>query len=121
MAAQAAGGLLGRTVEPLTQLDSFISTNSTNAYKINDPVYDSFKPTAVAATNVAAVQQVLITANQHVAQQHYLISLLQPMSFTFVQPWLNGFNGQNNALNGRFGTSMLFFYPARFWIDASKK
>jgi peptide/nickel transport system substrate-binding protein len=109
-------GNLGRTTEPLTQLAKFLSTTSTNPILLKDPAYDAFYTQAQAATTLDGVKAAVLGANQYVLQQHYDISLLQLMTFSLVQPWLKGYNGQNNALSGSYGPSLLFFYPARFWI-----
>jgi peptide/nickel transport system substrate-binding protein len=109
-------GQLGRTTEPMTQIAKFYSTTSTNYEDIHDPAYDAIYAQALAATTLDGVKAALLSANQYILQQHYLISLVQPMTFSFVQPWLKGYNGQNNGLSGSYGPSLLFFYPARFWI-----
>ena len=109
-------GQLGRTTEPMTQIAKFYSTTATNYEDIQDPAYDAFYTQALTATTLDGVKAALKNANQYILQQHYLISLVQPMTFSFVQPWLKGYNGQNNGLSGSFGPSLLFFYPARFWV-----
>jgi hypothetical protein len=58
----------------------------------------------------------------YVAQQHYAVSLLQPMTFALYQPWFKGFSGQFGAISGPGGTpTFLYCYPARFWIDQNLK
>ena len=116
LASNSAGGMLGRAVEPIVQLNKWLPSDAGNWTMINDPVWDTFATKAAAATSVADVQQIVKDANQYVAEQHFVISLLNPMTFCLVQPWLHGYNGQVNALSGNVGPSYLFFYPARFWI-----
>jgi hypothetical protein len=60
-------------------------------------------------------------ANQELAEQQWTVSLLQPPVYDLVQPWLKGYNGEDDALSGSYGPSFLFFYPARFWIDQNLK
>ena len=84
----------------MTQIAKFYSTTSTNYEDIHDPAYDAIYAQALAATTLDGVKAALLSANQYILQQHYLISLVQPMTFSFVQPWLKGYNGQNNALSG---------------------
>jgi hypothetical protein len=57
-----------------------------------------------------------------VARQHFAISLLSPGSYSVYQPWLKGFHGQFGAVCSAAGSpQLLFFYPARFWIDKELK
>ena len=121
LAASSTGSPIGRTTEPLTQMATLATGQAVNYQNISDPVYDAFYPKAQAATTLDGVKQVLKDLNQYVAQQHYCIALLQPTTYSLVQPWLKGYNGQNNALSGPYGPSLLFFYPARFWIDQNMK
>jgi peptide/nickel transport system substrate-binding protein len=114
-------GQLGRTTEPMNQIAKFVSTTSTNYEMIKDPAYDAFYTQAVAATTLDGVKKAVSDANEYLLRQHYLISLLQINTFSLVQPWLKGYSGQNNALSGSYGPSLLFFYPARFWIDQDMK
>jgi len=119
LAAPSTGGM-GYTIEPLAQINNFNSDNSgvngTDAAMVNDPTYDAFNAEAVAATSVDGVKQVIKEANERELQQHFVISLLQPTIFNFVQPWLKGYNGQYGATQTNWGPNFLFFYPARFWI-----
>jgi ABC-type transport system substrate-binding protein len=88
----------------------------------SDPTYDALYTQALAATSTDQVKQLLTQANQYVAQQHWVISLLQPNLYELVQPWLKGYTGQIHGLqDGGPGPQLLFFYPARFWIDQSVK
>jgi peptide/nickel transport system substrate-binding protein len=109
-------GMCGRTTEPLTQCGKFLSTTSTNASMLASPEFDAFYYAAIASPTMDGVKTALQGANQYLLQNHDDIYLLQPNTFSFVQPWLKGYNGQNNALSGSYGPSLLFFYPARFWV-----
>ena len=119
--AASYAGQLGRTVEPLTQLAKFLTTTNTNYSMLHDPVNDAFYTQAFASDSLDGCKKALADCNKYLLQQHYVISLVQPMTFSLVQPWLHGYNGQNNALFGTYGPSLLFFYPARFWIDKGIK
>jgi ABC-type oligopeptide transport system substrate-binding subunit len=88
---------------------------------LNDPVYDAFWRDANASTSLDEVRKDLADCNEYLLQNHVQIQLLQVMTFSLIQPWLHGYNGQNNALTGPYGPSLLFFYPARFWIDKGIK
>ena len=46
---------------------------------VNDPAYNAFVPAAQNATNTDQVKTVMTAANQYVAEQHFAVSLLQPM------------------------------------------
>jgi hypothetical protein len=43
------------------------------------------------------------------------------MEYALYQPWLKGYNGQHGSISGSEGPQLLFFYPARFWIDQNLK
>jgi hypothetical protein len=97
-------------------------TNYPANYAMNsDPVFDAFAPAGMAATSVDQVKQILKDANDRVARQHYAVSLLAPVGFNLIQPWLNGYDGQFGSVAGSIGPAMLAFYGARFWINADLK
>jgi len=120
--AERAAGALGHTFQPTRQINRFQMSYVADNINVNDPVFDAFYTKALAATDVATVLQVTKDCNQYVAQQHYVISLLQPQQFNFNQPWVHGYNAQARGLSGgSAGAQLLFFYPARFWIDGNLK
>jgi hypothetical protein len=89
---------------------------------VSDPVFDAFYPRAMAATSTDSVKQIFKQANEHVARQHYAISLLSPKTFSLCQPWVKGYSGQFGSTCGHMGSPQrLFFFPARFWIDQNLK
>jgi ABC-type transport system substrate-binding protein len=116
-----SNGSLGMIFEPMTQLTQFQTGNASNYYGISDPAFDAFYPKALAATKVDDIKQVVRDANENVARQHYLVTLLQPTAFGLNQPWLKGFNYQVGAIGGTSGPFFLDFYAARFWIDKDLK
>ena len=119
LAIDGYNGQLGQTYEPPTQLNRFQTGYSTNWNIIKDPVFDAFYPQFVADTNLSDMENVMAAANKYVAQQHYSISLLQPNSYNFSQPWFKGFNGQFGQTTGAF--EFQGFYLARFWVDQNLK
>jgi ABC-type transport system substrate-binding protein len=119
--AVSTGASLGKTTEPMIQISRFISWGTNQWSMVNDPNYDALYNKAVAATSVAEVKQILKDTNERIARQHYDVCLLQPMLYDLVQPWLFGYNGQVQAIYGATGPSLLFEYPARFWIDQQLK
>jgi ABC-type transport system substrate-binding protein len=112
-------GPLGHTKAPLRVITQFHTGYCANFNMVSDPVFDSFYPRAVAANNEDELKQVIRAANERVARQHFVVSLLQPETCSLCQPWLKGdYNGQAHSIwNGSGGPSMLSFYSARFWID----
>jgi peptide/nickel transport system substrate-binding protein len=117
-----ATGTLGAHYEPFAQL--FYSFNSqwiTDACMVNDPVFDAFYTNAMAATTIAGYQKQLVDANKWVAQQHYSISLLQPMVYGVYQPWFKGYNGQCFSISGGSYPNMGKYYLDQFWIDSKLK
>ena len=61
---------------------------------VRDPVFDNFYNKAVATITEDQLKQVLRDANEYVARQHYVVSLLQPMEYSLCQPWLKGYHAQ---------------------------
>jgi len=114
-------GNLGKTTEPLSQIGKYITTNATNTVGLSDPVYDAFLTQAQHGASVDDVKKALAGANEYLLRQHILLSLLQTVSFSLTQPWLNGYSGQNDAFTGAYGPTCLGFYGARCWIDAKMK
>ena len=92
-----------------------------NYMGINDPVYAAFHPKAWEVSSFDEIKKLLRDCNEHVARQHYLISLLQPMEYALYQPWFNGYTGQFDSISSAAGPHRLFYYPARFWIDQKMK
>jgi ABC-type transport system substrate-binding protein len=120
--AMPTSGDLGFTYEPLRQLNRYLTGYAANYNMVSDPVYDTFAPKAAAASNMNDIKQALKDANERVARQHWVISLLQPYTFEIVQPWLKGYTGQNSAFwGGTNGPQLLGFYAGRFWIDQNIK
>jgi peptide/nickel transport system substrate-binding protein len=112
----------GHRHDPVRQMGRLRAGSASNYLMINDAVLNAFQPAAIAATSEDQVKKLLRDTNEHIARQHFAISLLSPGSYTLYQPWLKGFNGQFGAFCSAAGSpQMLFFYPARFWIDHTLK
>jgi peptide/nickel transport system substrate-binding protein len=118
---QPGAGSLGLTYYPLRQILRFQTGYSVNTALVSDPKYDVFPPKTTASTSTDDLKAIMKDANLYVAQQHYVISLLQQMQYSLCQPWLKGYNGQYAAFYGPSGPLLLFFYGARFWIDQNQK
>jgi ABC-type transport system substrate-binding protein len=114
--AMRGGGSLALQYEPLRQLSRLQTGYSTNYARVNDPVLDAFYPAFVACTSVAQEKAILRDANERVLRQHYVLSFVESVSFSFYQPWLKGYNGQYGALG-----SLTCSYLARFWLDQNLK
>jgi hypothetical protein len=83
---------------------------------VSDPVFDNLYHKAVATNTENELKEVLRDVNEHVARQHYVLSLLQPMEYSLCQPWVKGYHAQIYSIwMGVGGASMLSFYTARFW------
>jgi len=100
---------------------SRLASGPSNYMVIEDPVYDTFHPRAWAATSFDEVKQLVRDCNEHVARHHFIVSLLQPMECALYQPWFKGYSGQRDSISGTAGPQLLFYYPARFWIDQNLK
>jgi peptide/nickel transport system substrate-binding protein len=121
LAQRNTNGALGLTYEPTSQVNKYLSSSPGTFQRVNDPKFDANITATAAATTVDQVKQILIDDNKLVAQQHFVISLLQPKVYGFNQPWLKGYNGQYGAISGMMGPSLIYFYEARFWIDQDLK
>jgi peptide/nickel transport system substrate-binding protein len=120
--AYRSSGFLGLSYQPFRQFIKFKAGNASNYVMTNDPAYDAFYTQALAATSVDQVKEALKGQNLYVAQQHYVISLLNPSSFNLSQPWLKGYLGQSFAMTGgSSGPMMIGYYASRYWIDSSMK
>jgi ABC-type transport system substrate-binding protein len=118
----AAVSPYGHAFEPIRQLQRLHSGSTSNYLMVSDPVLDAFQPKAIAATSEHQLKQILRDANERMARQHFAISLIQPMNYSLHQPWLKGYNGQFGSVCSAAGSpQLLFFYPARFWIDQDLK
>ncbi len=122
LAQRGVGGKIGRLfVPPIHDLGRIATGQAGNHLMVSDPVYDAFYTKAMATTSFEAIMQILRDCSEYVARQHFDISLLQPMEYALYQPWFKGYSGQHSSLSGSLGPQLLFFYPARFWIDMDMK
>jgi ABC-type transport system substrate-binding protein len=120
--AQRPVSPFGHAFEPIRQLQRLKTGVPSNYLMVNDSIFDSYQPKAIAAAGEEELKQILKDANERIARQHYAISLLQPMQYSLYQPWLKGYNGQFGSVCSAAGSpQLLFFYPARFWIDRELK
>ena len=120
--AYAAVNPYGHSYEPTRQLNRLHTGYSSNHLMISDPVFDAYLPKATAAASETEIKQILKDANERVVRQHFAISLLKPMQYSLHQPWFKGYHGQFGSVCSPAGSpQLLFFYPARFWIDQKLK
>jgi peptide/nickel transport system substrate-binding protein len=120
--AYRGSGLYGILYQPVRQMSAFVSGSPGNFLNVNDPVIDDYYNKEMSAGTIDALKQVVSDLNKYMAQQHFAISLLQPNVFGLYQPWVKGYNGQNQAISGAvLGPQLLGFYDARFWIDENMK
>ena len=113
-------GSLGLGYYPIRQLMKFLTGGSSNDMMVSDPKIDTWYATAMNATSVDQIKQIVRDENLYVAQQNYLLSLVQPYAFFLSQPWIKGFNGQYGSTCGTVGPLLGFEYESRFWIDPSQ-
>jgi hypothetical protein len=98
----------------------FQTGGASNDMMVSDPKIDTWYATAMNATSVDQIKQIVHDENLYVAQQNYLLSLVQPYAFFLSQPWIKGFNGQYGSTCGTVGPLLGFEYESRFWIDPSQ-
>jgi peptide/nickel transport system substrate-binding protein len=122
LAMQTGSDPLGLCVEPFRQLQRLRTGYGSNYTMVSDPVFDAFYTKALAANSIDGVKQVLKDANAYVAQQHFVLSMLQPMTYSLCQPWVKGYNGQADSVGGGLSNPLCCaFYIARFSIDVKLK
>ncbi len=103
------GRPFGNAYSPVRQLQLFRTGYGGDYSLVSDPTFDAYYPAAIAATDITQIKSIVSQANLYVAQQHFGVSLVSPNFYSFVQPWLKGYNGQNGAASSGF-------YLARFWV-----
>jgi peptide/nickel transport system substrate-binding protein len=103
------GRPFGNAYSPIRQLQLFRTGYGGDYSLVSDPTFDAYYPAAVAATDITQIKSIVSQANLYVAQQHFGVSIVSPNFYSFVQPWLKGYNGQNGAASSGF-------YLARFWV-----
>jgi peptide/nickel transport system substrate-binding protein len=118
---RGGSSILGTTDAPVLQLGGFRTGYAANWYGIADPAWDALTDKALAATSIADAKAYVKEASEKVTRQHWIISLLQPRLTALYQPWLKGYNGQDQSVSGLVTPRLLCFYEARFWIDQNLK
>ena len=103
------GRPFGNAYSPIRQLQLFRTGYGGDYSLVSDPTFDAFYPAAVAATDITSIKSIVSQANLYVAQQHFGVSIVSPNFYSFVQPWLKGYNGENGAASSGF-------YLSRFWV-----
>jgi peptide/nickel transport system substrate-binding protein len=83
---------------------------------INDPVYDDIVLKAKASLTENEFTRLVMEADAYATAQQWVVTLPYFYNYVVYQPWLNGFNGENNGLEGVIGA-----LSARFWIDQDLK
>jgi ABC-type transport system substrate-binding protein len=116
-------GPLGHNYSPMGAINRLHSNHLPNWLGIHDSVMDTYYPKALAAATEDELKQIMKDVNERAARQHYVVCLLQPMSYTLYQPWLKGFNSQCHSITMGVmgGPSRLCFYGGRCWIDSELK
>jgi ABC-type transport system substrate-binding protein len=116
-------GPLGHNYSPMGAINRLHSKHLPNWLGIHDSMMDTFYPKALAATTEEELKLIMKDVNERAARQHYVVCLLQPMSYTLYQPWLKGFNSQCHSITMGVmgGPSRLSFYGGRCWIDSELK
>ena len=103
------GRPFGNAYSPIRQLQLFRTGYGGDYSLVSDPTFDAYYPAAVAATDITQIKSIVSQANLYVAQQHFGVSIVSPNFYSFVQPWLKGYNGENGAASSGF-------YLSRFWV-----
>ena len=119
LAFREGSGTLGNINAPIRLVQRDMTGFVGNFSRVSDPTFDTYYPKAMASNTVDQVKAVLRDANEYVARQHFSISIVQPNTFGFTQPWFKGYTGQYGAEAA--GSPYLANYLSRFWIDQNLK
>ena len=119
IAFREGSGTLGNINAPIRLVQRDMTGFVGNFTRCSDATFDTFYPRAMAATTIDQVKQVVRDANEYVARAHFAISIVQPSTFGFTQPWFKGYTGQYGAEMA--GSPYLANYLGRFWIDQDIK
>jgi len=119
LAYRAASGTLGQTQAPTSQLNRFRTGVTYNYCMVSDTKIDGWYNQAMSETDPNVVLQILEKENEYMAAQHLAISLVTINTFCLCQPWLIGYNAQQQAI-GQNAVN-IGFYNARFWINQQVK
>jgi len=122
LSSRSSASYLGITTEPIGALTRESTLANTDGSVVNSATLTADYNAALAAPTLDQTKQIIQQACQYVSTQQFEISLLQPNSFCFVQPWLGGYSGQYAAFSGgSSGPSLLCFFEARLWINQNLK
>ena len=109
-------GNTGQEWFPPEQPKWFYSTFWNNKSNVKDPVYDAMVDAFLAATTIEEQKRYFREADMHVIKNHYVIAGPRPPMFNAVQPWVIGYNGENDL-----GTTEGPVIFSRLWIDSELK
>jgi peptide/nickel transport system substrate-binding protein len=113
-------GQIAKSMQPLHFITTFQTNVAGNWFKVSDPAYDALVVKALAPTSsLADVKQAVHDVDERVVEQHYDISLLNPLLYGVYHPWFHGYNGQYNAISAGSGAgTSASFYLARYWLSS---
>jgi peptide/nickel transport system substrate-binding protein len=83
--------------------------------RVNDPIYDAFVNDFMAATTVEECIEIFHEADQYWLEQHWLVIGFPTWSNHMMQPWIEGYLGQN--LTG----CATWLYFNHMWINSATK
>ena len=113
----SSNGGLGFTFEPSYQINRMETGFNINWEEVSDPVYDGYCNDFTNATTLDAAKTALKNLNEYIAEQHFVISTPECVSYAAYWPRLKGYSEQNFSVGGAYtGALMLGFYGSRFWI-----
>ena len=109
-------GNTGQEWFPPEQLNWYYSTFWNNKSNVQDPVYDAMVDAMLAATTIEEQKRHYREADMYIIKNHWVIAGPRPPMFNAVQPWVMGYNGENDLSTTE---GPLIF--ARLWIDQDLK
>ena len=100
---------------PAMMLPTFTSNNSFKPAQVQDPAFDAMVEALKAATELEEYESRAREASMYLTEQHWSMWGGAAFEFTFVQPWVTGYNAESKA-GGDRGPIV-----ARLWIDQDLK
>jgi peptide/nickel transport system substrate-binding protein len=110
-----AGGNIMSGNDPSSSIQAYLSTNSMNNSRVNDPTYDKFVADYNAAPDVATCQAIFQEADKYELENAWIVNVFPRHSYMFYTPYIKG-HGSEAVMRNNWP-----YFMARFWIDQSLK
>lgn len=101
-----------QTMPPLMGMQMYVSTEPTNVFMQNDPVFDQMVKDCNTSNTIEEADQRINAVDQYFLTHHWFITTFLNNLYVYWQPYLKGYCGEKALTKG---------YNARYWIDQAQK